>query len=237
MSEHWYYADRSGQQQGPVDAEWLRAALQRGEIAGATLVWRDGLPEWLPLSQLAAELGVVGVGGPPPIPPGAPRAAVVSAGGRPVAVAPKGGGVGLVVVIVIIGVVVIAFGGILAAIAIPAYHDYTLRAKVANALYVTEPIKMQIIETLRAEERCVLNGEAGIGEAESYAGPGVREVIVGTLESNESICALQLVVTEVGGVVQDGSYVTMMLQPDGSWQYDTDIPKRYLPASIRDSVD
>lgn len=54
MSE-WYYAEGQ-QRQGPLAAEELRARFQRGEINLATLVWREGFPQWKPLSDTVDEL-------------------------------------------------------------------------------------------------------------------------------------------------------------------------------------
>ncbi len=58
MASSWYYVDANGQQVGPVSAEEVRAALQRGAATNASLAWRDGLANWQPISALAAELGL-----------------------------------------------------------------------------------------------------------------------------------------------------------------------------------
>lgn len=60
MANSWYYVDANGQQVGPVSAEELRAAVQRGAASSGSLAWRDGLANWQPLSALAAELGLGG---------------------------------------------------------------------------------------------------------------------------------------------------------------------------------
>ncbi len=49
----WYYS-KMGLQQGPVPEEELRAKIRRGEIDGTNLVWKDGMAEWKPLSQMPA---------------------------------------------------------------------------------------------------------------------------------------------------------------------------------------
>lgn len=64
---NWYYADRHGQQQGPLSREAFLQAIEREGLPPDTLVWRDGLAQWQPLSSLAAELGLVAA--PPPVPP------------------------------------------------------------------------------------------------------------------------------------------------------------------------
>lgn len=51
---NWYYA-LNGQQQGPVPAEELGRLASAGVIAATTLVWRDGLADWQPLSVALPE--------------------------------------------------------------------------------------------------------------------------------------------------------------------------------------
>jgi len=48
----WNYT-KMGLQQGPVPEEELRQKIRRGEIGETTLVWREGMADWLPLSQVA----------------------------------------------------------------------------------------------------------------------------------------------------------------------------------------
>lgn len=58
---------------------------------------------------------------------------------------PGSGGSGAAVVIAIVAVFVgVAVVGILAAIAIPAYQDYTVRASVSGALQATDPIRQEV---------------------------------------------------------------------------------------------
>ncbi len=52
----WYYADADHARQGPVDAaELVRLRLQ-GRLAWETLVWREGMADWQPMRDFAAEL-------------------------------------------------------------------------------------------------------------------------------------------------------------------------------------
>jgi len=55
MSE-WYYADARRQQHGTVSSEDLRAHFGAGTVDLSTLVWREGMAQWQPLSSMAAEL-------------------------------------------------------------------------------------------------------------------------------------------------------------------------------------
>ncbi|HMJ89599.1 MAG TPA: RDD family protein [Candidatus Acidoferrum sp.] len=48
----WYYAD-NGKQTGPVTDEQFQSLLSTGAVRGDTLVWRDGMANWLPYSSVA----------------------------------------------------------------------------------------------------------------------------------------------------------------------------------------
>ncbi|MBD9480221.1 RDD family protein [Pseudoxanthomonas sp. PXM02] len=54
----WYYADASGQRQGPFSAEEMESHVRHAHLGTATLVWREGLPDWQPLSTVAEELNL-----------------------------------------------------------------------------------------------------------------------------------------------------------------------------------
>ncbi|MNK02077.1 RDD family protein [compost metagenome] len=51
----WYFADGQDRQ-GPLSAEELRLRFQRAQISLTTLVWREGYPQWKPLSEAVDEL-------------------------------------------------------------------------------------------------------------------------------------------------------------------------------------
>src|SRR4051812_15217347 len=50
MSE-WYYTS-AGQQNGPVTAAQLKQAAQSGQLTPTDLVWKDGMPDWVPATKL-----------------------------------------------------------------------------------------------------------------------------------------------------------------------------------------
>lgn len=54
----WYYQDRDANRVGPVSAEAVIEAARNGMISPASLVWCEGMPEWIPLQSAAAELGL-----------------------------------------------------------------------------------------------------------------------------------------------------------------------------------
>ena len=68
MEHQWFFADRNGTQNGPLDSGTLRDHFARSEIDMTTHVWRDGLSAWTPLAKVAEELGIAGPTPPPIIP-------------------------------------------------------------------------------------------------------------------------------------------------------------------------
>lgn len=65
----WHYVDTSGQQQTAAESE-LQALVTRGVLQRGSLVWRDGMANWTPASQVLPQFFIAQAGGPPPLPPG-----------------------------------------------------------------------------------------------------------------------------------------------------------------------
>lgn len=74
----WYYVD-AGKQAGPVSEAEFDQLAQTGRIQPATLVWREGMANWLPYSQVRQIAA-----GAPPISPTVPLTSM----GTPVAAGP-----------------------------------------------------------------------------------------------------------------------------------------------------
>lgn len=55
----WYFGE-NGRQSGPVEDAEFSALIAAQRITPATLVWRDGMREWVPLSQVMAAGGMPG---------------------------------------------------------------------------------------------------------------------------------------------------------------------------------
>lgn len=69
LSMNWYYASQ-GQPAGPVSEEQLAELLRNGTVSATTLVWKNGLANWIPLSEalpglLATAAATPGI---PPVP-------------------------------------------------------------------------------------------------------------------------------------------------------------------------
>lgn len=55
----WYYADAQRERHGPIEADALREKFRAGEMDLGTLVWREGMQQWQPLSAVADELQLI----------------------------------------------------------------------------------------------------------------------------------------------------------------------------------
>ena len=63
-----YFIAVNGQQQGPYDANALMSYIAQGQIQRNTLVWKNGMPNWAPISTLPEFANAFGAV-PPPLPP------------------------------------------------------------------------------------------------------------------------------------------------------------------------
>jgi type IV pilus assembly protein PilA len=136
--------------------------------------------------------------------------------------------------------IVIAILGILMAIAIPAYQDYTVRAKVSEGLNLAAATKLAVSETYQSKGSFpASNAEAGVPAANAIIGNNVSSVGVGTgggatadgqikiTYSNESHIAGKTLGLSPSTGGHEGSIV---------WtcgQTDTDVDARYRPATCR----
>ncbi len=127
--------------------------------------------------------------------------------------------------------IVVAIIGILAAVAIPAYQDYTVRTKVSEGLNLAAGAKASVSETILSQGvKPGSNSAAGLVSASSISGNNVSQVSVG---ANGVIS-----VTYTGDANIQGDI--LVLTPDtssgGSVVWDctsTTIDNRYLPSNCR----
>ena len=60
-SNPWYFVDTDGHAQGPVSAAVVIGRFRSGGLDNNSLLWREGLDDWRPLSALRDELGLAAV--------------------------------------------------------------------------------------------------------------------------------------------------------------------------------
>jgi len=81
----WYYA-RAGERHGPFTTAQLKQLAHTGEFQPTDSVWKDGMPEWRPASQVEAVFPPTRTAPispvPPPPAPSAPRASAAEPGER-----------------------------------------------------------------------------------------------------------------------------------------------------------
>jgi type IV pilus assembly protein PilA len=70
--------------------------------------------------------------------------------------------------------IVVAIIGILAAVALPAYQDYTIRARVSEAVLATSQCRTAVSEIYQTGTAAMAADSGGCGES---AGPGITQYV------------------------------------------------------------
>lgn len=136
--------------------------------------------------------------------------------------------------------IVIAIIGILAAIAIPAYQDYTIRSKVSEGLNMAGAAKLAVAETFDSQGTFMSsNGSYGLPAAASISATYVSAIDAAVSSADNGFIRI-IYKTISTGKVDSGDYVE--LQPDTSqpgamaWTCTSpgnSIDPRFLPANCR----
>jgi type IV pilus assembly protein PilA len=139
----------------------------------------------------------------------------------------------LVAFMVGIGVLLlVAVLGVLAAIAIPAYHDYTIRAKVVDAVFATEPVK-QAVAGAESSTDCPANDSPGFKAAEAYAARGIASIELGRLEDER--CGMVVRLAPALHDDPEQAWIALSYEPEARrWDCWSGLPDAKLPASCRD---
>ncbi|MCX7513734.1 pilin [Frateuria hangzhouensis] len=132
--------------------------------------------------------------------------------------------------------IVVAIIAILAAIAIPAYQDYTIRSQVSEGMSLSDGAKTAVAEYYSNKGTWpTSNGAAGLAASTDIMGSYVESVEV---DEGQIIAKFSKNTPQKASTKIDGK--TLILSPVAnngsvSWTCDTgDLDKKYLPSSCRD---
>jgi type IV pilus assembly protein PilA len=138
--------------------------------------------------------------------------------------------------------IVVAIIGILAAIALPAYQNYIGRAQIAEAIVITDGLKVSVSESFNDDAACPLNGTKGIPAAAAITGKYVDSVATGGTASSTGGCTItaNLSATTVSSGLKNTQLIFKMFSNNGSLSWvcsstlsGTTVPYSYLPQACR----
>jgi len=150
--------------------------------------------------------------------------------------------------------IVVAIIGILAAVALPAYQDYTKRAKLSEVILAASACRTSITEVFQSNSSASLP-VAGAWGCESSTASSKYVALVNT----DAVGGVQVTVQGIGDSTIDGGFVTLIPVAAGNVQIDstatpplnlfawicgntagvggsalvTTVPLKYLPGSCR----
>jgi type IV pilus assembly protein PilA len=138
--------------------------------------------------------------------------------------------------------IVIAIIAILLALAIPAYQDYTVRAKVGEALSLGASAKLAVTETCQSDPIAVPSSDTGYtfqpgGGTEDY----VQSITIVGGNCNAPTPVINIVTKNTGAVQAGGTDPTITLTATittgGQWQWDctetNGARQNHVPVSCR----
>jgi type IV pilus assembly protein PilA len=123
--------------------------------------------------------------------------------------------------------IVVAIIGILAAIALPAYQDYTIRSKVSELILAASSARTAVTEKYQADQDA------------ANMGAGTTITAFGKIATTIIAATGTIVLTGVAAATSIGTAVTVTLSPSvnstaGTLTWScTGTPTRYMPGSCR----
>ena len=144
--------------------------------------------------------------------------------------------------------IVVAIIGILAAVALPAYQDYTVRAKVSEAVLAGSTCRTAVSEAYQAAS--TLPGENAFGCEQNITGTAASAPSKYVLSVKTSNTGVITVTTSADGSLKEAASKQIDMTPlsatggaaspnnaVGSWKCgpgaSSPMPAKYLPASCR----
>ena len=227
-TQDWYHATPAGGRVGPMTADDLARLYQAGRIPAATPVWQAGMTDWIPLVSVAARLGL------PPIPPPVPPAVLPP---------PRRGLHWLWIALLVVAGISVPVLAILAAIAMPAYNDYRLRAGVSEVMVAATPLRAALGAAVADGRACPLtdgdsdpaafsNPEVDAARATLLAHRRVEGVLTADRDQSGG-CELLLKLQGFDRPGLDGELLIWTLDRGGQWTCTGSVAARYLPTHCR----
>ena len=146
--------------------------------------------------------------------------------------------------------IVVAIIGILAAVALPAYQDYTVRAKVSEVILALDSCKTAVTEAAQTGMTTAPSGTTAFGcESASATSPYVASVAtdptngvitataqgISTAANGKTVVLTPYLNTDYTGAMTANSFTAGQNVAVGSWKCtgSAGMPQKYLPASCR----
>ena len=107
--------------------------------------------------------------------------------------------------------IVVAIIGILAAIAIPQYQDYTIRAKMSNAVQAAESVKLAMAESFQSDGTFPATAAALTAKGTTFA--PTKEVTAMSVTGSATTATLVLTLANLGTGVPAGATITFTTTP------------------------
>ena len=126
--------------------------------------------------------------------------------------------------------IVVAIIGILAAVALPAYQDYTTRSKISEVILMAAPAKLAVSETASS-----IGSLASVTPATSgYSFPGATKYVSGVTISATGgvVTSTSTVPNAAGDIVLTPTEVTAGTG-QLTWKCTSGIAPKYLPSECR----
>jgi len=124
--------------------------------------------------------------------------------------------------------IVVAIIAILAAIALPAYQDYTTRAKVSEALVMAAPAKLAVAET--ASSMGALGSVTAANSGYEYPGDTKYVDNIVITDTTGVVTVTTKIPNATGSITLTPSVVS---GAQLSWICASAIPQKFLPAECR----
>jgi len=129
--------------------------------------------------------------------------------------------------------IVVAIIGILAAVAIPSYQDYTARAQVSEAMTLTSGVKTPLAEFLSDKGAMPGGGIASL--TDSTSGKYVASIVLaGTAAAPQILATMKA--TGVNAGIQNSVFALVSSDGGNSWDCGTattTLLDKYLPGSCK----